>query len=132
MAKKTKKTVTKKTNRAASKKASSKPVKKSAEKAPVQPLADRVLVQRMDVPDKKSAAGIILPDSAQKEKSKLGIVLAVGRGRHGDEGNLIPMTVEVGDKVVFNAGWDNEVAMGDDDTEHFLVRESEILAIINK
>jgi chaperonin GroES len=114
------------------------PKKKSAaaskpqSKEPVQPLADRVLVQRMDVPDKKSAAGIILPDSASKEKSKLGLVRAVGPGRFGDEGDLIPMSVRVGDKVVFNAGWDNEVSMGDDDTEHFLVRETEILAIINK
>ena len=131
MAKKTKKAAAKKTNRAASKKSSPKPTK-TTEKAPVQPLSDRVLVQRMDVPDKKSAAGIILPDSSQKEKSKLGLVLAVGPGRFGDEGDLIPMSVSVGDKVVFNAGWDNEVSMGDDDTEHFLVRESEILAIINK
>ncbi len=131
MAKKSKKSVSKKGNRAASKKTASKPAKKT-ENAPVQPLSDRVLVQRKDVPDKKSAAGIILPDSAQKEKSKLGIVLAIGPGRFGDEGDLIPMSVSVGDTVVFNAGWDNEVSMGDDDTEHFLVRESEILAIINK
>ena len=101
-------------------------------KAPVQPLSDRVLVQRMDTPDKKSAAGIILPDSVQKEKSKLGVVLAVGAGRFGDAGELVPMTVTVGDKVVFNSGWDNEVSMGDDDKEYFLVRESDILAIINK
>jgi chaperonin GroES len=92
------------------------------------PLADRVLVRREDMPDKKSVSGIIIPDTAQKGKSKIGTVLAVGPGRFGDEGDLIPMTVKVGHKVIFNAGWDNEVAMGDD-SEYFLVRESDILAI---
>lgn len=96
--------------------------------APMTPLADRVLVRREDMPDKKSVSGILIPDTAQKEKSKMGTVLAVGPGRFGDEGDLIPMTVKVGQKVIFNAGWDNEVSMGDDN-EYFLVRESDILAI---
>lgn len=99
-------------------------------KGSIQPLGDRVLVKRMDAPDKKSPAGIIIPDTAQKEKSKIGTVLAVGPGKYGDEGDLIPMTVKVGTKVIFNAGWDNEVDMGDKDEEHFLVRESDILAVI--
>jgi len=94
----------------------------------IQPLSDRVLVQRLEMPDKKSAAGIIIPETAQKEKSKLGLIVAVGPGRFGDEGDLIPMTVKVGQKVIFNAGWDNEVALGDDE-EYFLVRESDILAV---
>ncbi len=97
-------------------------------KVSMKPLADRVLVRRDDMPDKKSVSGIIIPDTAQKEKSKLGTVLAVGPGRFGDEGDLIPMTVKVGDQVIFNAGWDNEVSLGDDEA-YFLVRESDILAI---
>lgn len=95
----------------------------------IQPLADRVLVRREDI-DMKSPAGIIIPDSAQKEKSKLGTVIAVGPGRFGDEGDLIPTTVKVGAKVIFNSGWDNEVDLGEKDTEHFLVKESDILAVI--
>lgn len=126
MAKKTKKTVKK----AAPKKSSAKP-KSAVSRAPVQPLSDRVLVRRDDMPEKKSLSGIILPDTAQKEKSKMGTVLATGPGRFGDEGDLIPMTVSVGDKVIFNAGWDNEVTL-DEDYEYFLVRESEVLAILNK
>ncbi len=124
----------KKAKKAAPKKSvkkTSKPASASVAKAPVQPLSDRVLVRREDAPDKKSAAGIVLPDSSQKEKSKTGTVLAVGPGRFGDEGDLIPMSVQVGDRVVFNAGWDNEVSLGDD-LDYFLVRESEILAILNK
>ena len=96
----------------------------------IQPLGDRVLVQRTEAPDKKSFAGIIIPDSAQKEKSKMGVVISVGPGRMSDEGKLIANTVKVGAKVIFNAGWDNEVKLGDDDEEFFLIRESDILAII--
>ena len=95
----------------------------------IQPLADRVLVRRSDAPDKKSPAGIIIPDTAKQEKSKIGTVLAVGPGRLGDEGDLIPTSVKVGAKVIFNAGWDNEVDMGDEE-EYFLVKESNILAVI--
>lgn len=101
---------------------------KAEKKVSMVPLADRVLVRREDIPEKKTVSGIIMPDTAQKEKSKLGTVLAVGPGRFGDEGDLIPMTVKIGDHVVFNAGWDNEVSLGDDE-EYFLVRESDILAI---
>ena len=124
-AKSVKKSSPKKAASAAAKSAQSRSVK-----APIQPLSDRVLVRREDMPDKKSAAGIVLPDSAQKEKSKMGVVLAVGPGRFGDEGDIIPMTVSVGDRVIFNAGWDNEVTM-EDDREHFLVRETDILAVLN-
>ena len=95
----------------------------------IQPLADRVLVKRQDE-DVKSPAGIIIPDTAQKEKSKRGIIVAVGPGKYGDEGDLIPMMVKVGAKVYFNSGWDNEVKMQDDESEYFLVHESDILAII--
>ncbi|OGG53559.1 hypothetical protein A2851_03900 [Candidatus Kaiserbacteria bacterium RIFCSPHIGHO2_01_FULL_53_29] len=96
----------------------------------IQPLADRVLVRREDVSDEKSPSGIIIPDTAKKEKSKIGTVIAVGPGRFGEEGDLIPTTVKVGAKVIFNSGWDNEVEMGGDDEEYFLVKESDVLAII--
>ena len=96
----------------------------------IQPLGDRVLIKREDMPDKKSPAGIIIPDTAEKEKSKLGVVIAVGAGRVNDDGKLVPITVKVGSKVIFNAGWDNEVKVGEGDEEYFLVRESDILAII--
>jgi len=97
-------------------------------KMTIQPLEGRVLVKRQDE-DVKSPAGIIIPDTAQKEKSKRGIIVAVGPGKYGDEGDLIPTSVKVGAKVIFNAGWDNEVDMGDEE-EYFLVKESDILAVI--
>ena len=98
-------------------------------KISIQPIGDRVLVKRQDE-DVKSPAGIIIPDTAQKEKSKRGIVVAVGPGKYGDEGDLIPMTVKIGAKVYFNSGWDNEVKMQNDKSEYFLVHESDILAVI--
>lgn len=105
--------------------------KDTKKKAPnIKPLADRVLVKREEVPEEQSPSGIIIPDSAKKEKSKIGTVAAVGPGKLSDEGRLVPMSVKVGAKVVFNSGWDNEVEMGEKDEEYFLVRESDILAII--
>ena len=102
------------------------PVKKT----PVQPIGDRVLVKREEI-DVKSPAGIIIPDTAKTEKSKRGVIIAVGPGKYGDEGDLIPMTVIVGQKVFFNSGWDNEVKIDDSEDEYFLVREADILAVIN-
>ncbi len=98
----------------------------------IQPVADRVLVQREDMTTKKSPGGIIIPDTATKEKSKIGVVLAVGPGRVSDEGELIPMNIKPGAKVIFNAGWDNEIKIegAGDEEEYFLVKESDILAII--
>ena len=99
-------------------------------KVSIQPIADRVLVQREEKELTKSAGGIIIPDTAQKEKSKIGMVLAVGPGRISDDGRLVPMSIKPGSKVIFNAGWDNEVDMGNKDEEYFLVKESDILAVI--
>ena len=95
----------------------------------IEPLADRVLVRRVDKNEEKSPAGIIIPDTATKEKSKIGLVIAIGPGRFGEEGDLIPMAIEAGAKVIFNAGWDNEVDLGDEE-EYFLVKESDILGVI--
>ena len=119
----------KKQRKTKAKKASKKKVA-PARKSGIQPVGDRVLVKREEI-DIKSPAGIIIPDTASKEKSKRGVIVAVGPGKYGDEGDLIPMTVKAGDKVFFNAGWDNEIKMPGDDAEYFLVHESDILAVIN-
>ncbi len=98
-------------------------------KVSIQPLHDRVLVKREDKEETKSPGGIYIPETAQKEKSKRGVVISVGPGKHGDN-ELIPMTVKKGMKVYFNAGWDNEVKFDGDDAEYFLIHESDILAVI--
>jgi chaperonin GroES len=98
--------------------------------ASIEPLGDRVLVKREDADQKKSPGGIIIPDTAQKDKSKRGVVVATGPGKLSDEGKLIPMVIKKGAKVFFNAGWDNEVVIEGEDAEYFLVHESDILAIL--
>lgn len=103
---------------------------KDVKKVSIKPLGDRVLVKREEAETSKSAAGIIIPDTAQKEKSKKGTVIAVGPGRITDEGTLVATTVKVGATVLFNSGWDNEVEFSGDDAEYFLVRESDVLAVL--
>ncbi|HWP61409.1 MAG TPA: co-chaperone GroES [Candidatus Paceibacterota bacterium] len=96
----------------------------------IQPLGERVLVKREEQESKKSPSGIIIPDTATKEKSKIGTVVAVGAGRINEHGSLVPMSIKPGSKVIFNAGWDNEVDTGDEGEAYFLVKESDILAVI--
>lgn len=93
----------------------------------VRPLADRVLIKEdIESKEQKTASGIIIPVSAQEEKAgRRGVVIATGEGRV-EEGKVIPLTVKTGDKVLFQ--WGDKIQV--DNEEYFIVRESEILAII--
>lgn len=94
----------------------------------IKPLGDRVLVAPKDPKDEMlSKSGIIIPDSADKEKPHQGTVLAVGSGKY-DDGVLIPMTVKVGDNVIFSKYSPDEIKV--DDKEYYLISESNILAVI--
>ncbi len=97
-------------------------------KSPIQPLGDKVLIKEsFDTKEKKTASGIIIPITAQEDKgSKFGTVMAVGTGRYED-GILIPISVKKGDKVLFQ--WGDKVIV--EGVEYYIVKESEILAIIN-
>ena len=92
----------------------------------VKPLGDRVLVKRVDA-DETVRGGIIIPDSA-KEKPMEGKVIAVGAGKRDESGEIIPMEVKKGDRVLIGkyAGTEFKLA----DTEHVIVREDEILGIL--
>ena len=92
----------------------------------VKPLRDRVLVKRVEE-DEKTQGGIIIPDSA-KEKPIQGEVTAVGSGRIDEKGQLIPMEVKAGDKVLFGKFAGTEVKV--DGEELLIMRESDILGII--
>ena len=92
----------------------------------VKPLHDRLLVKRIEDKVQKKG-GIIIPDSA-KEKPMEGKVIAVGSGRVTDDGRKIPLEVKVGDRVLFGRYAGTEVKI--DDKEHVIVREDEILGII--
>ncbi|MBC7174498.1 MAG: co-chaperone GroES [Polyangiaceae bacterium] len=93
----------------------------------VRPLHDRVLVKRVDE-EQKTKGGIIIPDTA-KEKPIEAKVVAVGNGRIGDDGKTTPLTVKAGNKVLFGKYSGTEVKI--DGVEHLILREDDILAIID-
>ena len=94
----------------------------------VQPLHDRVLLKRLEEQEVKRG-GIIIPDTA-KEKPQEAEVIADGKGRTTDEGKVIPLDLKKGDKVLIGKYSGTEVTI--DGTEHIIVKEEEILAIISK
>lgn len=93
----------------------------------IKPLGNRVLVQRSTV--KSTKGGILLPDTAQ-EKPKEGEVLAVGPGKMNDRGEVEPLNVKVGDRVIFGSYAGTEVKGMNDDKEYLLLGEDEILGIV--
>jgi chaperonin GroES len=92
----------------------------------VRPLFDRVLVKRNDEPS-KTKSGLFLPETA-KEKPVEGTVLGVGSGRVTDEGKVTPLTVKVGDRVVFGKYSGTEIKIEGED--RLILREEDILGII--
>lgn len=92
------------------------------------PLADRVLVRPV-VTEEVSKGGIIIPDTVSKEKPEHGEVIAVGEGRVGDDNQRIPLSVKVGDTIIFSKyGFDEVKHEGE---EYYIIREDSILAVIN-
>ncbi len=92
----------------------------------LKPLADRVVVEPIEE-EEVTASGIVLPETA-KDKPQKGKVVAVGPGRRDDNGNLVPVDVKVDDVVLFAKYAGTEVKVGD--TNYLVLRESDILAII--
>ena len=89
------------------------------------PAGDRVLVKPEITEDEKSPSGIIIPDTARKEKPETGIIVAVGPGKRSDRGDLIPIRFEVGDKIMFSKYGYDEVTIKDE--EYYVIMESNIL-----
>ncbi len=92
----------------------------------IKPLADRLVVKPSAV-EEKTKGGIIVPDTA-KEKPVLGEVIAVGPGRRGDDGKVIPMDVKKGDKVLYGKYSGTEVTL--DGKEYLIMRESDLFAVV--
>jgi len=92
------------------------------------PLRDRVLVKYSEEAE-KTAGGLYIPDSA-KEKPQKGEIVAVGPGRITDDGKLQPVSVKVGDTVLFDKYSGSKVTM--DDVEYLIIREEDILGIVEK
>jgi chaperonin GroES len=105
----------------------------STENSPIRPLNDKVVVRPLtdEEAGTTSASGIIIPDSAKKEKPEQGVVIAVGAGKWDEDGEKrIPLDVAVGDRVVFSKYGYDEVKV--DGKEFFLVAEGSILGVFVK
>lgn len=92
----------------------------------VRPLFDRVLVKRNDEPT-KSKGGLFLPETA-KEKPVEGTVIAVGAGRVADDGQVTPLTIKVGDRIVFGKYSGTEIKI--DGEDRLILREDDILGVL--
>ena len=92
------------------------------------PLTDRVIIETVQGPE-KTAGGIIIPDQA-RQKNTQGIVVAVGPGRVSEHGVTIPMTVQVGDEVVFNESTASQIKV--DGHDLCMIHENEINCIVKK
>ena len=94
----------------------------------LKPLYDRVVVKKVEM-EQKTAGGIILPDTA-KEESQIGDVIAVGEGKLLENGEIRPLKVKVGDKVLYSKYAGNEVEI--DGEKLLIIREEDILAIVEE
>lgn len=94
----------------------------------IRPLQDRVIVKRIEE-EEKSKGGIIIPDTA-KEKPQEGKVIAVGKGKLNDDGKLMPLDVKVNDRILFGKYSGTEINI--DGEEHLIMREEDILGVIEK
>jgi chaperonin GroES len=92
----------------------------------IRPLNDRILVVRVEE-EKKTAGGIIIPDTA-KEKPQEGKVVSAGPGKVGEDGKRIPIEVKKGDRVLFSKYAGSEIKV--DGVEHIFMREDDILGIL--
>ena len=92
----------------------------------VKPLRENILIKRVEE-ENRTAGGIILPDTA-KEKPSEGKVIAIGEGRVTPDGKVLPMSIKVGDTVLFSKWTGTEIKV--DGEPHLIVKEGDILAII--
>lgn len=107
------------------------PNKKGTKKTfKIHPLGDKVLVKTTKDPNQsKTKGGIIIPDTIDKERPEEGVVMAVGEGRHLDNGQISSLRVKIGDHIIFSKYGPDEIKIGEE--EYLIVSESNILAIID-
>ncbi len=92
----------------------------------IRPLQDRVIVLRVDE-EAKTAGGIIIPDTA-KEKPQEGKIVAVGKGKVGEDGKVQPLDVKKGDRILFGKYAGTEIKLEGED--HLILREDDILGVL--
>ena len=95
----------------------------------IKPLHDRVIIRRIEDSTDKTAGGLFIPDTA-KEKPQEGEVIAVGEGKYKEDGTRQTLDVKAGDRVLFGKYSGSEIKL--DGEEYIIMREDEILGIINR
>ena len=93
----------------------------------IKPLSDHILIEPVSQ-EEKTESGILLPETAEKERPEQGKVIAVGPGRILSSGKRHPMEVKKGDRVLFTKYGPNEIKVGD--KEYLIAKEEDILAIL--
>jgi len=93
----------------------------------IRPLHDRIVVKRIEEKEATTAGGLFIPDSA-KEKPQEGQVVAVGKGKRGDDGKLIAPDVQVGDRILFGKYSGSDIKL--DGNEYLIMREDEVLGVL--
>ena len=93
----------------------------------IKPLSDHILIEPVKK-EEKTKAGILLPDTAEKETPEQGKVVAVGPGKKTSSGKIIPIDVKAGERVLFTKYGPSEIKV--DDKEYLIAREEDILAIL--
>ena len=92
----------------------------------LRPLHDRIIVERLE--ESPHSGAILIPDSA-KEKPQEGEVVAVGKGKRLEDGKVVPLDVQVGDKILFGKYSGSDIKL--DGQEYMIMREDEVLGILN-
>ena len=93
----------------------------------IKPLSDHILIEPIKE-EEKTKTGILLPETAEKERPEQGKVIACGPGKRTEDGKIIPVSVKPGQKVLFTKYGPNEIKV--DDKEYLIAKEEDILAII--
>jgi len=99
-----------------------------SKKVNIKPLGGNVLIKTLE-DDKKTASGIVLPDTAEKERKQKGSVVALGTGKLDKDGKKIPFNVSVGDIVVFKKYSPEEIEV--DGVEYLIMDENDLLAVVS-
>ena len=94
----------------------------------IRPLYDRIVVKRLTETEEKTASGLFIPDSA-KEKPQEGEVVAVGKGKRLEDGKVVPLDVQVGDRILFGKYSGSDIKL--DGQEYMIMREDEVLGILS-
>ena len=94
----------------------------------IRPLYDRIVVKRIETEAEKTHGGLYIPDSA-KEKPQEGEVVAVGKGKRLEDGKVVPLDVQPGDRILFGKYSGSEIKLDGDD--YMIMREDEVLGILD-